>query len=146
MWDPILYYFRLQVGLVIGKGGETIKYLQHQSGARIQVARDADSDPRLSTRQVELTGTPEQINRAEQLVKDVIAEVCMVNLFWPPIALPHKIYLSSNDHGSRFLHVVLLFLTFLLSWFFLAISHYLRSLFFLSSLVIPFCFMFYWAR
>ncbi|CAK9207684.1 unnamed protein product [Sphagnum troendelagicum] len=63
-----------KVGLVIGKGGETIKYLQHQSGARIQVARDADSDPRLSTRQVELTGNPEQINRAEQLVKDVIAE------------------------------------------------------------------------
>lgn len=64
-----------QVGLVIGKGGETIKYLQHQSGARIQVARDGESDPRSSTRQVELMGTPEQISRAEQLVKDVIAEV-----------------------------------------------------------------------
>ncbi|KAH8971540.1 hypothetical protein BDL97_02G148200 [Sphagnum fallax] len=63
-----------KVGLVIGKGGETIKYLQQQSGARIQVARDADSDPRLSTRQVELMGSPEQIAHAEQLVKDVIAE------------------------------------------------------------------------
>ncbi|XP_024388756.1 uncharacterized protein [Physcomitrium patens] len=63
-----------KVGLVIGKGGETIKYLQHQSGARIQVARDGESDPRSSTRQVELMGTPEQISRAEQLVKDVIAE------------------------------------------------------------------------
>lgn len=69
----------LQVGLVIGKGGETIKYLQHQSGARIQVARDGESDPRSSTRQVELMGTPEQISRAEQLVKDVIAEVCAVH-------------------------------------------------------------------
>jgi len=69
----------LQVGLVIGKGGETIKYLQQQSGARIQVARDADSDPRLSTRQVELMGSPEQIAHAEQLVKDVIAEVRL----WP---------------------------------------------------------------
>lgn len=66
----------LQVGLVIGKGGETIKYLQHQSGARIQVARDADSDPRAPTRQVELMGSPDQITRAEQLIKDVIAEVC----------------------------------------------------------------------
>ncbi|BBN04805.1 far upstream element-binding protein [Marchantia polymorpha subsp. ruderalis] len=63
-----------KVGLVIGKGGETIKYLQHQSGARIQVARDADSDPRAPTRQVELMGSPDQINRAEQLIKDVIAE------------------------------------------------------------------------
>jgi len=38
------------------------------------VARDGESDPRSSTRQVELMGTPEQITRAEQLVKDVIAE------------------------------------------------------------------------
>lgn len=50
--------------------------MQHQSGARIQVTRDADSDPRAATRQVELMGTTEQINRAEQLIKDVIAEVC----------------------------------------------------------------------
>jgi far upstream element-binding protein len=65
----------LQVGLVIGKGGETIKYIQKQSGTRIHVARDADSDPRLSTRQVELMGSAEQISHAEQLLKDVIAEV-----------------------------------------------------------------------
>ncbi|CAK9191297.1 unnamed protein product [Sphagnum troendelagicum] len=63
-----------KVGLIIGKGGETIKYLQQQSGARIQVARDADSDPRLSTRQVEIMGSAEQISHAEQLVRDVIAE------------------------------------------------------------------------
>ncbi|CAM6026125.1 unnamed protein product [Sphagnum balticum] len=63
-----------KVGLVIGKGGETIKYIQKQSGARIHVARDADSDPRLSTRQVELMGSAEQISHAEQLLKDVIAE------------------------------------------------------------------------
>jgi far upstream element-binding protein len=64
-----------KVGLVIGKGGETIKYLQQQSGAKIQVARDADSDPRLSTREVEIMGSAEQISHAEQLLKDVIAEV-----------------------------------------------------------------------
>lgn len=77
--DRLLTLVVLQVGLVIGKGGETIKYLQHQSGARIQVARDGESDPRSSTRQVELMGTPEQISRAEQLVKDVIAEVCALH-------------------------------------------------------------------
>ncbi|KAH9574456.1 hypothetical protein CY35_01G058600 [Sphagnum magellanicum] len=63
-----------KVGLVIGKGGETIKYLQQQSGAKIQVARDADSDPRLSTREVEIMGSAEQISHAEQLLKDVISE------------------------------------------------------------------------
>ncbi|KAJ7518158.1 hypothetical protein O6H91_21G057200 [Diphasiastrum complanatum] len=63
-----------KVGIVIGKGGETIKNLQYQSGARIQVTRDADADPTAPTRQVEIMGTLEQISRAEQLIKDVIAE------------------------------------------------------------------------
>ncbi len=55
----------LQVGFIIGKGGETVKYLQQQSGARIQVAWDADSDSRLSTRQVEIMGSAEQISHVE---------------------------------------------------------------------------------
>eukprot|EP00270_Netrium_digitus_P005031 TRINITY_DN1654_c0_g2_i1.p1 TRINITY_DN1654_c0_g2~~TRINITY_DN1654_c0_g2_i1.p1 ORF type:complete len:341 (-),score=46.04 TRINITY_DN1654_c0_g2_i1:855-1853(-) len=63
-----------KVGLVIGKGGETIKNLQHQSGARIQVTRDADADPRVPTRQVALMGTLEQINKAQQLIEEVISE------------------------------------------------------------------------
>jgi far upstream element-binding protein len=72
----------LQVGLIIGKGGETIKYLQQQSGARIQVAQDADSDSRLSTRQVEIMGSAKQISHVEQLVRDVIAEVRLQPIFF----------------------------------------------------------------
>ncbi|POO03055.1 Polyribonucleotide nucleotidyltransferase [Trema orientale] len=63
-----------KVGLIIGKGGETIKYLQSQSGAKIQITRDSEADPYSQTRDVELTGTSEQISRAEQLVNDVIAQ------------------------------------------------------------------------
>eukprot|EP00897_Mesotaenium_endlicherianum_P004129 jgi/Mesen1/3744/ME000204S03008 len=63
-----------KVGLVIGKSGETIKYLQQQSGARIQVTRDADTDPHAPHRPIELMGTPDQISRAEQLIQEVIAE------------------------------------------------------------------------
>lgn len=63
-----------RVGVVIGKGGETIKYIQQQSGARIQITRDADHNPNLPVRMVELMGSPEQISRAEQLIHDVIAE------------------------------------------------------------------------
>lgn len=63
-----------RVGVIIGKGGETIKHLQMQSGAKIQVTRDMDADPNSSTREVELTGTPDQIARAEQLISDVLAE------------------------------------------------------------------------
>ncbi|XP_009408874.2 uncharacterized protein LOC103991231 [Musa acuminata AAA Group] len=63
-----------RVGVVIGKSGETIKYLQLQSGAKIQVTRDLDADPNSQTRSVELVGTSEQIRKAEQLINDVLAE------------------------------------------------------------------------
>lgn len=67
-----------RVGVIIGKGGETIKSLQNSSGAKIQVTRDTDADPNSATRAVELTGTPDQIARAEQLITEVLAEVCQV--------------------------------------------------------------------
>ncbi|KAK9742023.1 hypothetical protein RND81_03G143700 [Saponaria officinalis] len=63
-----------RVGVIIGKSGETIKYLQNQSGARIQITRDSEHDPHAVNRQVELMGTQDQIARAEQLIHDVIAE------------------------------------------------------------------------
>ncbi|KAG0486997.1 hypothetical protein HPP92_009092 [Vanilla planifolia] len=63
-----------KVGVLIGKSGETIRYLQMNSGAKIQITRDADSDPESSTRPVELIGSLENISKAEQLIKDVIAE------------------------------------------------------------------------
>ncbi|KAJ4963374.1 hypothetical protein NE237_023313 [Protea cynaroides] len=63
-----------KVGVIIGKGGDTIKYLQLQSGARIQVTKDTEADPYAQTRDVELIGTSEQISRAEQLINDVLAE------------------------------------------------------------------------
>ncbi|XP_050939030.1 uncharacterized protein LOC103495212 isoform X2 [Cucumis melo] len=64
----------IKVGLIIGKGGETIKYLQLQSGAKIQITRDFEADPQSLTRDVELMGTSEQVSRAEQLINEVIAE------------------------------------------------------------------------
>ncbi|KAI3700537.1 hypothetical protein L2E82_45168 [Cichorium intybus] len=50
-----------RVGVIIGKAGETIKYLQLQSGAKIQVTRDTDADPHSVTRQVELSGFAESM-------------------------------------------------------------------------------------
>ncbi|CAN4105162.1 unnamed protein product [Withania somnifera] len=63
-----------RVGVIIGKGGETIKYLQLQSGAKIQVTRDMDADPNSPNRAVELMGTPDQIAKAEQLINEVLSE------------------------------------------------------------------------
>lgn len=63
-----------KVGVLIGKAGETIRVLQHNSGAKIQITRDFEANPNSSSRPVELLGTLESINKAEQLIKDVIAE------------------------------------------------------------------------
>lgn len=64
-----------QVGVLIGKAGDTIRYLQYNSGAKIQIMRDADADPNAPTRPVELVGTISSINKAEKLITAVIAEV-----------------------------------------------------------------------
>ncbi|KAE8787890.1 far upstream element-binding protein 1 [Hordeum vulgare] len=63
-----------RVGVIIGKTGETIKHIQLQSGAKIQVTRDMDVQPWSQTRLVDLSGTPDHISRAEQLISDVLAE------------------------------------------------------------------------
>ncbi|XP_037477730.1 poly(rC)-binding protein 1-like, partial [Triticum dicoccoides] len=64
-----------KVGVIIGNSGETIKHIQLQSGAKIQVTRDMDVQSRSQTRLADLSGTPNQISRAEQLISDVLAEV-----------------------------------------------------------------------
>uniref|UniRef100_K7MDM6 K Homology domain-containing protein n=1 Tax=Glycine max TaxID=3847 RepID=K7MDM6_SOYBN len=62
------------VGVLIGKAGDTIRYLQYNSGAKIQITRDADADPLCATRSVELIGILESIDKAEKLMNVVIAE------------------------------------------------------------------------
>ncbi|KAJ8760553.1 hypothetical protein K2173_015220 [Erythroxylum novogranatense] len=63
-----------KVGVLIGKAGDTIRYLQYNSGAKIQITRDADADPRSAVRPVELLGTLSSISKAEKLINAVIAE------------------------------------------------------------------------
>ncbi|XP_021903364.1 far upstream element-binding protein 1 isoform X2 [Carica papaya] len=63
-----------KVGVLIGKGGDTIRYLQYNSGAKIQITRDADADPSSVTRPVEIIGTLSSIEKAEKLITAVIAE------------------------------------------------------------------------
>ncbi|KAE8681266.1 tubulin-specific chaperone E [Hibiscus syriacus] len=63
-----------KVGVLIGKAGDTIRYLQYNSGAKIQIMRDADADRDAPTRPVEIIGTLSSINEAEKLINAVIAE------------------------------------------------------------------------
>ncbi|KAF1873581.1 hypothetical protein Lal_00027619 [Lupinus albus] len=63
-----------KVGVLIGKAGDTIRYLQYNSGAKIQITRDVDADPQSAARPVELIGSLESIEKAEKLMNAVIAE------------------------------------------------------------------------
>ena len=60
------------VGLVIGKGGETIRNLQQESGAKIQVAKK--EIPNSNLRNVFVEGPPEKYQRAKELIEDIIRE------------------------------------------------------------------------
>ncbi|GMI83067.1 hypothetical protein like AT4G10070 [Hibiscus trionum] len=63
-----------KVGVLIGKAGDTIRYLQYNSGAKIQITKDADADRDAPTRPVEIIGTLTCIIKAEKLINAVIAE------------------------------------------------------------------------
>lgn len=57
------------VGLIIGKGGEQISNIQSQSGARVQFAPDSEGR---ASRTCSLSGTPEAIQRAKEIIQRII--------------------------------------------------------------------------
>ncbi|RHY05994.1 hypothetical protein DYB28_000107 [Aphanomyces astaci] len=62
------------VGLIIGKGGETIRELQGKSGCHIQVARENEVNPDQVERTVMCSGTPAQLEMAKQLITDLLGD------------------------------------------------------------------------
>ncbi|VVB11774.1 unnamed protein product [Arabis nemorensis] len=63
-----------KVGTLIGRGGEMVRQLQINSGAKIQIRRDAEADPNSALRPVEIIGNLASIEKAEKLINTVIAE------------------------------------------------------------------------
>lgn len=61
---------RSSVGMIIGKGGETIKRLANESGAKIQFK--PDDDPTTPDRCAVIQGTAEQIAKATQMISDLV--------------------------------------------------------------------------
>lgn len=66
-----------KVGLIIGKGGETIKQLQEKSGAKMVVIQDGPDQEH--EKPLVISGDPAKIEHAKQLVYDLIAEKEMKN-------------------------------------------------------------------
>ncbi|KAF9395463.1 hypothetical protein CPC16_008228 [Podila verticillata] len=60
------------IGLVIGRGGETVKALQIQSRAKIQVQQVDPSVPPPAERTINLFGPPEAIEYAKQLIMEKV--------------------------------------------------------------------------
>ncbi|XP_045467746.1 far upstream element-binding protein 1 isoform X3 [Harmonia axyridis] len=61
-----------KVGLIIGKGGETIKQLQEKSGAKMVVIQDGPNQEQ--EKPLRISGDPQKVEYAKQLIYDLIAE------------------------------------------------------------------------
>lgn len=78
-YSEISYFLQVEimvpgpkVGLIIGKGGETIKQLQEKSGAKMVVIQDGPNQEQ--EKPLRITGDPSKVEYAKQLVYDLIAE------------------------------------------------------------------------
>ncbi|KAJ6788497.1 hypothetical protein PWT90_09679 [Aphanocladium album] len=65
------------VGMIIGKGGETIREIQSQAECKINVA--SSSGPGEVQREISLIGAPESIERAKQLIDEKVEAVKQKN-------------------------------------------------------------------
>ncbi|XP_057189349.1 far upstream element-binding protein 1 isoform X2 [Triplophysa rosa] len=62
----------VKTGLIIGKGGETIKSISQQSGARIELQRNSPPNADPNIKMFTVRGSPQQIDYARQLVEEKI--------------------------------------------------------------------------
>lgn len=61
-----------KVGLVIGKGGDTIKQLQEKTGARMIIIQDGPNQEVIKP--LRISGVPQKVEHAKQMVLDLIAQ------------------------------------------------------------------------
>lgn len=61
-----------KVGLIIGKGGETIKQLQEKSGAKMVIIQDGPGQE--MEKPLRISGDPQKVEHAKQLVFELIQE------------------------------------------------------------------------
>ncbi|XP_078489103.1 far upstream element-binding protein isoform X4 [Ciona intestinalis] len=61
-----------KTGLVIGKGGDTIKQINMQSGAHAEIQRNPPPGSDLNYKTFIIKGTPEQIKMARQLIQEKV--------------------------------------------------------------------------
>ncbi|CEP09950.1 hypothetical protein [Parasitella parasitica] len=87
------------VGLIIGRGGETVRSMQDQSGARVKI--DPNNDPNSDERIVNISGDPQCVAIAKQLVLDKVAEATRGS---GGRYNNDRGYRSQNDYGNEYGH------------------------------------------
>lgn len=63
---------QVYVGLIIGKGGETIRSIVEKSGCKLFFAPEAERDPETGNRILKLTGTAASVECAKRTVNEII--------------------------------------------------------------------------
>jgi len=71
---------RACVGMIIGKGGENIKRLAMETGARIQFKQDEDSNAEERTAVIQ--GSMESIQHANHLIAQYVAKASEGGQYW----------------------------------------------------------------
>ncbi|KAI8985967.1 hypothetical protein BDB01DRAFT_842803 [Pilobolus umbonatus] len=87
------------VGLIIGRGGETVRALQEQSGARIKV--DATGDRNSEERTVNISGDPQCVAIAKQLVEAKVAEGQQYNQYYSQYGYDQSQYSAAGQEGDN---------------------------------------------
>uniref|UniRef100_A0A2A4K0F7 K Homology domain-containing protein n=1 Tax=Heliothis virescens TaxID=7102 RepID=A0A2A4K0F7_HELVI len=64
---------KVAVGIVIGRGGDMIKKIQAETGARVQFHQERDDGP--GDKRCYLQGKPHQVEQARQMIEDLISSV-----------------------------------------------------------------------
>uniref|UniRef100_A0AAQ4QBR8 K Homology domain-containing protein n=1 Tax=Gasterosteus aculeatus aculeatus TaxID=481459 RepID=A0AAQ4QBR8_GASAC len=77
-----------KAGLVIGKGGETIKQLQERAGVKMILIQDASQGPNVD-KPLRIIGDPYKVQQAEEMVQEILRE------------RDHGGFTDRNDFGSR---------------------------------------------
>uniref|UniRef100_A0A672GSJ7 KH-type splicing regulatory protein n=1 Tax=Salarias fasciatus TaxID=181472 RepID=A0A672GSJ7_SALFA len=77
-----------KAGLVIGKGGETIKQLQERAGVKMILIQDASQGPNVD-KPLRIIGDPYKVQQAQEMVQEILRE------------RDHAGFGDRNDFGSR---------------------------------------------
>lgn len=77
-----------KAGLIIGKGGETIKQLQERAGVKMILIQDASQPPNID-KPLRIIGDPYKVQQAKEMVNEILQE------------RDHQGFGERNEYGSR---------------------------------------------